>query len=363
LTGLPCHIITVNDYLAERDTAGCSPVPLLLGVRGLRELGNGPAARREGYRQEVTYTTNKEIVADFCGTDSGWAACRTPAAADRLPAGRRIKSRKGWSCGHPHRDRGRGDSILIDEAVTPLIISRSLPNEVFSEACRVAHELRPAWNATATTRWTKSARKSSSPLRRISPGRRIRDSGARYRGLSGYLELVHQALTAGILPPDKQYVLDNGKVSSWTSSPAPDAAAHLEGRAAPVHRSPRRAGADPPSETLARLSFQRFYRFFRRLSGMTGTAASPPGVLGHLPPAHGQNPGEPPCRGSICHPGFRRCESKWQALVGEILRVHAQDGRSWSALATSGQRKPLRPPGPLAAGAPGAHAVRHQEEA
>ena len=143
-TGRPCHVVTANDYLASRDadwlrqfyrfcglTAGC--------VTGEME----PQERRLNYQRDITYTTSKEVVADFL--------------RDRLEFGPLVDSTRRLlhtmlQGSVPGRDglvlRGlhtaivdEADSALIDEAVTPLIISRARENEPLRQACEIAHRL------------------------------------------------------------------------------------------------------------------------------------------------------------------------------------------------------------------------------
>ena len=127
LMGRPVHIITVNDYLARRDAEEFGPVYNALGLSvGLVQQGQGPQDRQQAYMCDITYCTNKELVFDYL--------------RDRLALGdRRSRSRllldeivKTSPSGGSQRLLLRGlhfaivdeaDSVLIDEARTPLILS------------------------------------------------------------------------------------------------------------------------------------------------------------------------------------------------------------------------------------------------
>ncbi len=330
-TGLPCHIITVNDYLAERDARWMGPLYRFCGVSaGCVTAGMELATRREGYRHEVTYTTNKEIVADFL-RDRLWLGSLQNPGRRQIAAllGRQREIDRGLVMRGIHTAIvDEADSILIDEAVTPLIIARSLPNELFTEACgvayRLADSLEPGRDFTVSEKYQEI---ELSPLLagRIAP--RILQSGARYRGVSGYLELIHQALTAReFFHLDQHYVIQDGKVvivDEFTGRQMPQrtwrAGLHqfIEAR--------ENLQMTPPAETLARLSFQRFYRFFRLLSGMTGTAREAIQELWdiyRLPMV--TIPENRRCRRRV-QPlrAFAGPEAKWQAIVEEIRRVHA----------------------------------------
>ncbi len=130
-----CHIVTVNDYLAQRDAEWLRPLYEFCGVSVGCVTGiMPPADRARGYAQDVTYTTSKEVVADFL--------------RDRLRLGEQHQSTRRLLHQHllPHQaDNGlvmRGlhtaiideaDSVLIDEAVTPLIISSPRDNAALQE--------------------------------------------------------------------------------------------------------------------------------------------------------------------------------------------------------------------------------------
>ncbi len=331
-TGLPCHIITVNDYLAGRDARWMEPLYRCCWVSvGSVTAEMGPAERREGHRREVTYTTNKEIVADFL-RDRLWLGGLQNAGRRQIACllGRKEQIEEGMVTRGIHAAIvDEADSILIDEAVTPLIISRSQPDALFSEACLLAHEL-----ARGLERGRDYSVDEKRQEIRLLPGlegrlqEQVRASSARYRGLSGYLELVHQALSAReFFQRDKQYVLHEGKVvivDEFTGRQMPQ----RTWRAGLHQFIEAREGLEltPPTETLARLSFQRFYRFFRRLSGMTGTAREALQEfwdIYRLPTV--KIPENRPCRRQVLPVrAFPTAEAKWRALAEEIQRVHSE---------------------------------------
>ena len=141
-TGKPCHVITTNDYLATRDAEEFAPLYKFCAVSAGRVTsGMTPAERKENYRKGVVYTSSKELLADFL--------------RDRLALGNLHQSsrRQIFLKRHPHnRSNGQmvmrgidtaivdeADSVLIDEAVTPLIISQAFENKPLTEACRAAN--------------------------------------------------------------------------------------------------------------------------------------------------------------------------------------------------------------------------------
>jgi preprotein translocase subunit SecA len=329
-TGLPCHIITVNDYLAGRDANWMGPLYRFCGVSAGCVTGDmTPEARREGYRQEVTYTTNKEIVADFL-RDRLWLGNFQNTGRRQISAllGRKKDLERGLVMRGIHSAIvDEADSILIDEAVTPLIISRAFPNEVFTEACQVAFQIAGDLHREvdySVNQKYKEIELSPGLRDRLEP--RITGSSAQYRGISGHLELIHQALSAReFFHRDNQYVIQDGRVvivDEFTGRQMPQRFWQ-----AGLHQfieAKEKLPMTSPTETLARLSFQRFYRFFHLLSGMTGTAREAVPELWdiyHLSVV--TVPENRSCRRKLYTTlAFADQESKWHAIVEEIRQVH-----------------------------------------
>ena len=333
-SGRPVHVVTVNDYLADRDAKRLSPLYEFCGVSVGSVVGEmEPAARREGYSRDVVYTTCKEIVADFL-RDRLWL--------DTLQdAGRR----QIWALSGRARDVERGlvmrgihscvvdeaDSVLIDEAVTPLIISQPRPNEPFVEACRAANAMAAALEPGVDYRVDSQFKDVE-----ILPGMEDRLEGRAgempdlFRGPDRRKELVQQAIHAKeFFHKDVQYVIQDGKVvivDEFTGRLMPQrtwrAGLHQ------IIEAKEGLSVTPPSETLARLSFQKFYRFFHRLAGMTGTAKESAGELWRV---YGLRvipiPQNRPCqRKDLARRVFPDQGSKWEAIVDEIVSVH-REGR------------------------------------
>ena len=144
-TGKPCHIITTNDYLASRDAEEFSNLYRQCAISVGRVTSvMTPAERKENYQKSVVYVASKELLADFL--------------RDRLALGNTHQSSRrqiGLKL-NPH-DRtynetvmrgihtaivDEADSVLIDEAVTPLIISQACQNQSLIEACQAANRYR-----------------------------------------------------------------------------------------------------------------------------------------------------------------------------------------------------------------------------
>ncbi|MBU6402476.1 MAG: prepilin peptidase, partial [Verrucomicrobia bacterium] len=216
-TGFPCHIVTANDYLVQRDAEWLRPLYHFCGLKAGFVTGDmNPTERRAGYDQDITYTTSKEIVADFL--------------RDRLRLGpwQNPSRRLIQSLLHPQQlDRAdlvmRGlhtaiideaDCLLIDEAVTPLIISAPLKNDVLREACRQAQAT--ATGLEAGTDYLPDLRHREIELTQAGKQKVIARSeqlSGLFRNLNRRFELVQQALVAReFYLPGKQYVVVDGKV-------------------------------------------------------------------------------------------------------------------------------------------------------
>ena len=324
----PCHVITVNDYLADRDAGQLRPFYETSGLTvGCISGTMGRAERRRNYACSVVYTTNKELLADFLKDRLALRGVHDPS---------RRYLRRGFD------ERGedelvlRGlhtaivdeaDSVLVDEAVTPLIISRKSENEPLVRACRTAVDL--------ADRLEKGVHYTVDPkyrdIRLTAAGTCEMESitvhlPPVWHAPSRREELILQTLTAReFFHKGKQYVLQDGKIMIVDE---------FTGRLMPG-RSLRRGlhqileaaeGVDitHPNEILARLSFQRFFLFFDKLSGMTGTAREVAAELWHI---YRLNcvvipPNRPCIRRTLRWRVFPCEETKLDAILGEIVEVH-----------------------------------------
>lgn len=277
-TGRPCQVVTANDYLAGRDARTLERFYSRCGLRVAAVTGGMPPnERRSAYAADVTYTTAKELIADFL--------------RDRLLLGRWVRAdRRALRALQEHRSdvapdrvqRGlhvvlidEADHILIDEAVTPLIISRPRRNALLVEACREvaafarelergrdydidpsaqAIDLRPATVARVVSQWQPAAR----ILRNV-----------RWRQ-----ELVRQSLVAReFFHRDKHYVVHEGKVVIVDEGTGrPQAQRSWRQGLHQLIEAKEGLPLTDPTETLASVSFQAFFRGVPRLAGVTGTA-------------------------------------------------------------------------------------------
>ena len=329
-TGRPCHFVTVNDYLANRDALEMRPFYAFCGVSVGSVMGQmDPRERRLNYEKGVVYTTLKELVADFLRDRLILGALHHPSRRLlRQILQPRLRNLEGVVLrGLDTAIVDEADSVLIDEAVTPLIISRARENKPLLEACRTAYQIAGSLELGADYRkdlryreidLTKDGMLKVEKNARLLPGI--------WRGTSRRLELVKQALTAReFYKLDKQYVIQDGKVAivdEFTGRLMPNRT-WRDGLHQAVEAK-EGLEVNDPSETLARISFQRFFRLFRRLSGMTGTAREAAAELWHiyklpfLP-----IPTNRPCiRKMLPDSLFPDAAEKWEAIVQEIDKWH-----------------------------------------
>jgi preprotein translocase subunit SecA len=220
------------------------------------------------------------------------------------------------------------DSVLIDEAVTPLIISSPRKNELLKEAGRVAEEIVSALDVEADYRTNLRYREiefTDTGRRKIADG--CSSLPGLWRGSERRLELVQQALVAReFFHLGKQYIIQEGKViivDEFTGRPMPQRT-WRQGMHQAIEAKEGLVISDP-SETIARLSFQRFFRCFYHLAGMTGTAREAAGEFWQtygLPVV--TIPTNRPCiREHWPDRVFADETGKWRAIVEEVQRLHA----------------------------------------
>jgi preprotein translocase subunit SecA len=328
-SGRPCHVVTVNDYLVQRDAEWLEPLYHFCGVRvGFVAFWMGQPERAKNYGCDVTYVTSKELLADFLRD-------RLIVGKVASPTRRLIRQMLAPQAAEGLVLRGlhiaivdEADSVLIDEAVTPLIIASPHKNETLCEAARLAHEivedLRPGEDYRSNARYKEIDLTERGVSKMVERAARL---PGLWQGHDRRLELVVQALVAReFFLRDKQYIVEGDKVvivDEFTGRPMPQRT-WREGMHQAIEAKEGLTVSDP-TETVARLSFQRFFSCFYKLSGMTGTAREAAGEFW-------QSYGLP----VISIPHNRPCvlqhwpdkifpdeNSKWLAVADEIARVHA----------------------------------------
>ena len=278
LAGIPVHVVTVNDYLAARDAEWMGPIYRALGLTvGVVVHGLDHEARCAAYECDITYCSNKELAFDYLRDRMvlGQRASRLQLLLDRL-ADDRPRAERLTLRGLHFAIVDEADSVLVDEARTPLIISgpgdTAAERRMYERALELAAQLLPATDFTVEARERRIELTERGRLRLDALARPL---GGPWRGRLRRENLVRGALRAQhLVERDVDYVLsDDGRVvivDEFTGRRMPDRAWEQD-----LHQLlevKEGVALTRRNETLARISYQRFFRRYLRLAGMTGTA-------------------------------------------------------------------------------------------
>jgi len=270
LTGKGVHVVTVNDYLARRDSEWMGQIYRFLGMSvGVIVHGLNDAERQQAYGCDITYATNNELGFDYLRDNMKF----------------RLEEMSHRPFNYALIDEV--DSILIDEARTPLIISG--PTEDNSELYRLVDKIMPLLTAED---YEKDEKVKAVTL--TEPGTErveqlLREAGLLKGGLYdvGNVSLVHhvnQALRAHYLfTRDVDYIVKDDKViliDEFTGR-------MMEGRrfSEGLHQGlEAKEGVTIQNEyqTLASITFQNLFRLYPKMGGMTGTAMTEAGEFGEI---------------------------------------------------------------------------------
>ncbi len=278
LTGKRVHVVTVNDYLAERDHQVLGPVYEQLGLStGVILNGQSPDQRRAIYRRDIVYGTAKEIGFDFLRDR---LARRTIQRSRHSHTGAHDKPSLVQPDGRPYFALiDEVDSILLDEASTPLIIGEQDPNEsTITENCfRWAADIADQFNEKQHYEYDKVRQRvelthAGHSLMLGLPG----NQGTQLATAHELVDYVQNAIKVRRdFHLDQHYAIDEGKVviiDEFTGRPA-------EGRQwqQGIHQSVEareNLELTPATRTAARVTVQELFKRYEKFAGMTGTAWS-----------------------------------------------------------------------------------------
>jgi preprotein translocase subunit SecA len=320
IEGKGVHVVTVNDYLARRDMEWMGPLYMGLGLTvGTIQSGMDSGERQKSYACDITYGTNNEFGFDYLRDNMRMAA----RGDDRFPK---------------HMQQSQGflnfaivdevDNILIDEARTPLIISGPAHDDVtkYSKADQISRQLK------ADVHFEVKEKEHTVAL--TEEGVRVAEklAGVESFYTAGNMEwphLIDNSLKAHFLyKRDVNYVVQNGEVvivDEFTGRLMPgrqwsdglhQAAEAKEG-----------VKVKEESQTLATVTLQNFFKLYRKLGGMTGTAMTEASEFWKIykldviaiPPNRGMK--------RVNHPDviYRTEREKWIAVADEVERLHRFD--------------------------------------
>ena len=325
IEGKGVHVVTVNDYLARRDMEWMGPLYMGLGLSvGAIQSGMDSAERQKSYAADITYGTNNEFGFDYLRDNMRMAS----RGDDRFPA---------------HQQQSQGtlnyaivdevDNILIDEARTPLIISGPAHDDVakYTRADQISRQLRPEEHFEVkekehTVSLTEAGVRCAEQL-----------AGVESFYTAGNMEwphLIDNSLKAHHLyRRDVNYVVQQGEVVIVDE---------FTGRLMPgrqwsdgLHQAVEAkegVRVKEESQTLATVTLQNFFKLYKKLGGMTGTAMTEASEFWKIykldviaiPANRGMK--------RINHSDviYRTEKEKWTAVADEVERVHR-----WDSLALS----------------------------
>ena len=341
LLGRGAHLATANDYLAQRDAEWMGPLYALLGVSvGVVTSSKPPPERRRAYQCDITYGTAKEFGFDFLR--DRLAARRLGASASGPQGFSTLTGGSGDDSTSHLLQRelfmvvvDEADSVLIDEARTPLVVSESRGPS--PESAAAAYR----WAAASAPRLEESAHYEYDARERqvalTAEGRRLVRELAQSPELAPSRELaqlaahdlfehVERAIKVNReMVRDRHYVV-RGKevviVDEFTGRLS-------EGRKwrGGIHQAVEareNLPISPETGHAAQVTIQNFFRRYERLAGMTGTATGSEGELRRTYrlgvvsiPTH-----RPSRRTQLPDAVFGTGESRWQAVVDEVRRMH-----------------------------------------
>jgi preprotein translocase subunit SecA len=336
LAGKGAHVTTVNDYLARRDGELIGPIHKALGLSvGVIQQGMGDQDRAAAYRCDVTYGTAAEMGFDFLRDRlraSGNKGQETPFWGPWVKGVQyRSEADSMVQRGHHFALVDEADNVFIDEARTPLIIST--PTRLATEEEQVVY------------RWADKLARSMQPnehfqldqkkqkLELTGPGKRLLrfsnpPSGKDGQAIDKLVESVEQALQAHYrFRLDQHYMIDKGKIviiDEFTGRRMPDR--HWRDGLHQAVEAKEGVAINKPSEHAAQITFQSYFKLYKLLCGMSGTAVPNWWELRRVyklwvvkVPTN-----RPVIRETWPDRVFPTEEAKFQAVVEEVIRLRDQ---------------------------------------
>lgn len=285
LAGIPVHVLTVNDYLTWRDAEEMRPIYRALGLTIGCIVHHVPVTvRRAEYSCDITYCTNKEIVFDYLRDKltldemrGASLRLRTESLYTKSPRQDRLLMR-----GLCYAITDEADSLLIDESRTPLIISGSVVGRdevnfmqaVLEFAADLENE--KDFSVDSNTRQIRIKHAAEKRIREL-----VLPPDTSWTGAIRRNEMIRRAVTAlHLFERDKDYLVRDGKVQiidPFTGRVMPDRS--WEQGLQQLIELKEGCEVTEQQETVAKISFQKFFRRYINLAGMTGTAREVTGEL------------------------------------------------------------------------------------
>lgn len=313
LAGKGVHVVTVNDYLAQRDAGMMGRIYGFLGMTtGVIVHGLSDEQRRDAYACDVTYATNNELGFDYL--------------RDNMKYERSQMVQRG----HFFAIVDEVDSILVDEARTPLIISGPLDDrsDLYNTINEFIPRLSPEdYEIDEKQRSANFSEEGTEKLENM-----LREAGL-LKGESLYdienVAIVHHVNNAlkahKLFTRDKDYIVRNGEIviiDEFTGRMMPGRR-YSEGQHQALEAK-EKVQIQPENQTLASITFQNYFRMYDKLAGMTGTAATEAEEFGNI---YGLEVLEVPTNLPIKRVDeddevYRTVGEKFKAIIDEIKSAH-----------------------------------------
>ncbi len=309
LAGKGVHVVTVNDYLATRDSATMGRVYSFLGMTtGVIVHGLTDDQRREAYACDVTYATNNELGFDYL--------------RDNMKYERSQMVQRG----HFFAIVDEVDSILVDEARTPLIISGPLDDrsDLYNTIDKFIPLLSPEdYEIDEKQRSANFSEEGTEKLENMLRQANLLKGETLYDVENvAIVHHVNNALKAHkLFQKDKDYIVRNDEIviiDEFTGRMMPGRR-YSEGQHQALEAK-EKVTIQPENQTLASVTFQNYFRMYKKLGGMTGTASTEAEEFGNI---YGLEVVEVPTNLPIKRLDeddevYRTAEEKYKAIIAEI---------------------------------------------
>ena len=310
LGGEGVHLVTVNDYLAARDAEWMGAVHRFLGLQvGLVQSSMSPTERRPAYLCDITYGTNNEFGFDYLRDNMS------------------MSPENMVQRGHSYAIVDEVDSILIDEARTPLIISGRVSDSAkwYRDFARIAARLQRDlhYQVDEGKRQILTTEEGVAQVEQFLGVENLYDHAA--------VDFVHYLETAlrakELYHRDQEYLLDRGqvKIVDEFTGRVLEGRRYSEGLHQAIEAQEGVRILDE-NQTLASITLQNYFRMYRKLSGMTGTAQTEAPELAQIYNLEVVSipTNQPVIREDQGDQVYKTETAKYQAVVEEVSQANQQ---------------------------------------
>ena len=311
LGGRGVHLVTVNDYLAARDAEWMGAVHRFLGLEvGLIQTSMSSTERRPAYRADITYGTNNEFGFDYLRDNMS------------------MSPENMVQRGHSYAIVDEVDSILIDEARTPLIISGRVADSAkwYRDFSRIAARLRRDihYEVDEGKRQVLTTEEGVSQVEEFLEVENLYDHAA-----VDFVTYLETALRAKELyHRDQEYLLDRGqvKIVDEFTGRVLEGRRYSEGLHQAIEAKEGVRILDE-NQTLATITLQNYFRMYEKLAGMTGTAQTEATELSQIYNLEVVSvpTNRPVVRDDQGDQVYKTSTAKYQAVVDEVEQAHEQE--------------------------------------